>query len=176
MSLESIIRNGERIPLSNEDLSKYFDGKVNIVMYNDLNNTTIEKMLSPYDRYIMLYQFPGQNVGHWVCGFRKSDGLHVFDPYGLKPDQPFDIEGIDNPQTYSSMLDQYQASGTKVIVDSHKYQHFKRGIDTCGRHVFCRVKLSQFSDNDYEKVMLTNMINDADKRSTLMTLGAHVTK
>lgn len=165
-----VIQEGEKIPLNDEQIKQYLHGQVRIVKYGDM--TSIEEMLQPYGRYVMLYQFPGQKVGHWVVGFLQDGMLHLFDPYGLQPDEPMEKMGHPEVKTYTNLIHQSPYYPDRLAISKYQYQQFKDGIDTCGRHCISRLLFANLNPENYHDLMTSKLLQNPDERATLITLSA----
>lgn len=78
--------------LSDKDILKIFDNKINVILYNDLHKyNNIDEILNNHNRAIILYIFTsnagGGKSGHWV-GLRKyKKSVLFFDSFGNIPDK-----------------------------------------------------------------------------------------
>ena len=72
--------------LTNDDVKDYMDNRVKIVAYYDLHKyNSIDELLYPYDKVVIMYSMTERNNGHWVCLFRNYDRKEIefFDSYGI---------------------------------------------------------------------------------------------
>lgn len=79
--------------LSNSDIKKFFNGKVNILTYDLLEDyDTIEQVMGKYGRAIILYFWQDEpKVGHWVTVFKTPrDTIEFFNSFGSVPDKTLD--------------------------------------------------------------------------------------
>ena len=170
MVLREFIKSGEAQPLGAQQMIKFLGGNVNFVRYGEI--TSIESMLGSQQRFIMLYQFPGQKVGHWVCGFMLDGTLHLFDPYGMAPDEPSRMMGHPEMTKYQEAVESSSYYPDNVSMSRFPFQKMKDGIDTCGRHVLARLLLAEYDDQAYHELMTGRLLQNADERATLITLVA----
>ena len=76
--------------LSNNDIEKFFNGKINIYTYDQLSQFhNIDEVLSPYGRAIILYFWKrNPTEGHWIALFRTNrNTIEFFNSYGTVPDK-----------------------------------------------------------------------------------------
>ena len=171
-----MLRAEEAYALDGQDISRFLNEKVTIVAYDELR--PIQSLLEKYNRFALLYVFPGKKVGHWVCGFLRQGKLHLFDPYGLNPDEPMKMMQHPEIKTYSRLIQQSPYYPDRIVINATRYQKFADKVDTCGRHVLARLLFDEYDDAEYRKVMKGPMETNADSRATLMTLviGLHKNK
>jgi len=156
--------------LSGEDISKFFNGKVKIVIYSEINNyDTIDQLLHPYDRVVILFERK-KGVGHWCSLHRNKKGeIYFFDPYGIKP---------PNQLKYSTGMNRYLNQRRNTLLDlfeDHliKYndvplQKWKGNINTCGRFVIARLSCPELNSYEFAD-LIKSQTNDPDKFITKIT-------
>ena len=77
-----------------DDDIRYYLPKVRLMLYNELKNKTIEKLLPKHKSYIIvLYPVISERNGHWICLTRFNSTVEYFDSYGKIPDTPI-LHGI----------------------------------------------------------------------------------
>lgn len=156
--------------LSSEDIYNFFDRKIKILTYKDVDKYhTLDQLLYPYDKVIILFEKEPRR-GHWTCLFRNIKGeIYFFDPYAIKP---------PNQLKYSSGMNRYLKQRRDTLLrlfEGHliKYnpvalQKWKRGINTCGRWVITRLVF-----DDLDSYQFANLIkyqcDDPDKFITEVT-------
>lgn len=169
--MTNFVRQAEKTIMYPPDISRALQGRVNIVEYNQLSN--IDEMLGPHKCFAMLYLFPGTKVGHWVCGFLLKGRLHLFDPYGLMPDEPMKMMG-SNSTAYRDVISQSRYYPDNIIYNRFKYQHPSENIDTCGRHVVVRLLFRMMDNEEYHTLMMGQLGRTPDERVTLMTMTTSI--
>lgn len=146
--------------LFTDDIIDAFDGKVSVISYKDLANyKTIEDVLKPYGRTVILFEFK-KNSGHWTCIFYvkkhgKIDHIEYFDSYGLTIGEP--IKWV--PYAFKKVSNQYQyiilglleKSKYPVYFNQYKLQSHGDNIATCGRHCIVRMLNNNMDENEYYK-------------------------
>lgn len=158
MTLDTLVKDAERVPLSNQDVIDIAMGQTTVVRYSDLpQHESIFDVLEPYGNAIIFYEVDSRNSGHWVSVLYHEDinVLEFFDSYGLTDKQ------ILGQATTSSLymqgkpyltylLDKAQREqGCKIIFNTKRLQSKRSQIATCGRYAAFRsrmrhVKYSQF--------------------------------
>ena len=78
-------------PLSDKDILKIFDNKINVILYDDLYKyNNINEILNKNNRAIILYIFEsnihGGKSGHWVSLRKYKRSILFFDSFGNIPD------------------------------------------------------------------------------------------
>ena len=149
----------ETYSLSDTDMRTIL-GDVTIFKYPELADMkSIDEIWDSDGRAIMLFLTENHNTGHWICLIKRSKNLvEYFDPYGgFKPDgerewlTPEKLEelGEDEP-LLAKML---RNGGYKVVSNPYKFQKEETGVNTCGRHVVCRLVLSPLSIKEYKAIV-----------------------
>lgn len=171
----------EDVALSNFDIKKILDGKVNVVVYPDIHNfKTIDQLMGPNGACALLYESKPK-YGHWTAVLKiKNDGCEYFDPYGG------DVDGLPDenlkfiPPSFGKKTNQDHTYLINLMVNSpyqlsynqFKFQKHGPNIRTCGRHVVCRIKFKHLSLEEYY-LFLKNMSKelnlDFDEVVTLLT-------
>lgn len=167
--MTTFVKNAEAKDLTGRDISAALNDAPQQVLYSDI--TTIDAMLGARGCYVMLYQFPGQSLGHWVCGFLLQGKLHTFDPYGLQPDEPMEMMGSAETR-YKDAIESSKYYPDHVLNNRFAYQKLKSGIDTCGRHVIARLLFRMMDNEEYHTLMMGRIGRTPDERVTLLTLAS----
>lgn len=142
-----------------EDIVNAFDNKIKIINYRELiDYNTIEDVLKPYGKTIVLYEFKPR-CGHWTAIFyvyknKKIDHIELFDSYGLRPGD--EIEWV--PYTFKKMSKQYRSiilgllakSKYPIYFNQHKLQKHGDKIATCGRWCIVRVANNDMDENEFK--------------------------
>ena len=154
-------------PLSNFDIYKIFDNKINIYSYDDLKKyKSISELFKPYDAFFILYETK-KNYGHWVCLCRDSDHIYFFDSYGLGPDEQLKYINKKYFPYLSYLLLQskkilkYNKFRLQDLKDSSgDYLNNKFKNATCGRFCCLFVLLYRYIDIDeFAKIFLGSSVN-----------------
>jgi hypothetical protein len=148
MSIEPILVNAMKSPLSNDDILKICDGKCKVIKYEELRDMmTLDEMFHPHKAVVILYETE-HNYGHWVAMLKnpgdKPGIVEFFDSYGMKPDT--ELKMIDS--YYRKMSGQNQPILTWLIESSpyqcewneYDFQSKRRNVNSCGRWAALRVK------------------------------------
>ena len=71
--------------------------------------------------------------------------------------------------TLGYLYNKLRGYGYKVIFNTYKYQQMINGMNTCCRHVACRLRFHYLNEIQYAKLML-NQSNSPDYIVTIITL------
>lgn len=165
----------EAVALSNNDIEKMLDGKVNVVTYPDLKNyKTLDQLLGPYGCCILLYM-TGENYGHWTAVIKVNDNLiETFDPYGFKPDR--ELNFIPNNlkrskrQDFAYLSQLLDESPYKLSYNNYRFQKYGKGISTCGRWSTARCFYKHVPLEEFKRMFIDNEFHmDPDKYVTIFT-------
>lgn len=130
------LQNELSYELSDDDINDFFDGKINIVKYQDLKNKNIDDLLKPYNNCIILWELDGLNSGHWTILCNKGNKVCFFDSYGHTPEnelkykQP-EAKYLDQP--YGLLLKILYEQPDEVEYNNYRFQHVSDFINTCGK-------------------------------------------
>ena len=156
-SIDDIIKDSEKVSLSDTDILNITDHKCTILTYQDLERfNTIDEVLGTFGAVVILYQHD-QNFGHWVALFRVNDTiLDFFDPFGIKLDtelkfSPFNLRLHQGKEVkhLSHLIDQ---SRYKLIQNTTKFQEEVSDVNTCGRWCALRVRFREISLKRFSKI------------------------
>jgi hypothetical protein len=157
------VKEVEEYSLSDEDLRQLLN-TTNVVPYPDLKKyRTLEDALDDQGRLIVLYLTSPQE-GHWCCLWRGDDGVHYFDPYGKRPEEPKTWltrnQNWSLGQASNELMRLLKGCGCPVYYNKISYQSENPDINTCGRHVASRLIMKDLSDKQYYDI-----VKDADMSS-----------
>jgi hypothetical protein len=143
-------------PLSNEDIIKALNGRTYCIYYKDLHKfTTPEQMLSRFGNVVILYPSRQDGLGHWTCllytTYRKKRVIEFFDPYGIEVDKEFNVLGKKKHPRYLANL--LLRSSHPVHFNEHPFQEMEDDINTCGRHVICRIMFASLPLKKYADML-----------------------
>lgn len=143
--------------LSDSDISKILSSygiDFQIITYPELSNyDSINELLDETPVCVILY-LSSQNYGHWTVLLRLDNGeVEYFDSYGGFIDEPLEL--LENKLRISLKEDcpmllelLYNFDG-KVNYNNYRLQKLNKDIQTCGRHVCCRILFKDlFQDID----------------------------
>jgi hypothetical protein len=128
--------------LSNFEIMELLGDKTRILTYPEIKkHKSVDDLLYPWGNVVILYM-TGDSYGHWTTLFKHSDGsIEYFDSYGKMPDQPLEIEFINDiggqERFYLTRL--LNICKRKIIYNHHKLQSKDKRISTCGRWVVLRL-------------------------------------
>lgn len=156
MTAKGTLKKLKKISLSNVDVVKLLDGKVNLVMYPDIKKyRDIDHLLGKYGACVILY-LTSENYGHWCCIFRQGKRcIQFFDSYGEMIDKALEYEmdpkfrirgGMNLPLLTKMLYDAYDKYNIKF--NEFQFQEEEKDVNTCGR--FCVVRLWCRDMDEYE--------------------------
>lgn len=93
-------------------------------------------------KLIVLLQFPDQDIGHFVCLWRRK-GWHYFDPVGYKMGH---YNALKPLQSVTSNPIKFQAD---YVVSSSGGGVRVTDMNTCGRHCVVRMRYPDLTDQQY---------------------------
>lgn len=131
--------------LSGTDIKTILKDKCNVIEYADLYNINSLEEVMKNDCVVILYR-SSPDSAHWCCVYFNKEGICFFDPYGWIIDSEIDEIRSDNPY-YGNMyypnkqLIKLILKGNykHINYNNYKLQEMKSNINTCGRHVACRL-------------------------------------
>lgn len=148
-SIEDIVKNQYKKPLSLLDIKKIANGKVRVVVYEDLYKIdNLDQLLYPYGCFVLLYQ-QSPTFGHWCAVIRHGKGTRAyiehFDSYGISIDREHRF-GNNKMQFTPRLTELILDSGyKKVICNKMPLQSKNNLINTCGRWAIIRCLLKQYN-------------------------------
>lgn len=160
--------------LSGDEILKLINGKGKILTYTQLASyQNIDDVLEPYGCAVILY-LSEHYYGHWVCLFKFNDTtIEFFDPYGMPPDDqlafiPEHFRKISK-QELPHLTALLWKSGKEIEYNDHKLQKDASDINTCGRHVACRIAMKELHIDDYADFINSFTGINPDEFVTIMT-------
>lgn len=156
--------------LSSDDIYNFFDGKIKILTYKDVDKfNTLDDLLYPWDRVVILFEKEPRK-GHWTSLHRNLKGeIYFFDSYAIKP---------PNQLKYSSGMNRYLKQRRDTLLrlfENHliKYnpislQKWKKGVNTCGRWVIARLSFPELNSYEFAN-LIKSQTDDPDKFITEVT-------
>ena len=154
-----MLKELQKISLSNEEMMKLVNNRANLVQYPELSKyNNIDQLLQPYGACIILY-LTRKNYGHWTCVFKVDNNtIEHFDPYGLYIDEELNfnmdpyfrkVSGQDFPHLSFLLYN----SPYNLSFNQYKFQQKIKDVSTCGRHTGMRLILRNLNLNDYKKLI-----------------------
>lgn len=176
--MEQVIKTIIAQDLSGTQETSLLKGIAVVKTYQQLQGVSdIRSFLTPTGRVALFFPV-GQtdaSPGHWLAIWfnRKTNTIHHFDSYGFSP--AAEIKYSSNPEVKSMLLNKLyqraQQEGMKVVWNTTPYQKEGGGVNTCGRHVICRLRFHYLDEPAYEKLML-HQPSDPDSIVTMLTMLA----
>jgi hypothetical protein len=137
--------------LSDADLRGYLGDDIDkhIIKYSELiNYKNIEELLPHNRSYKIILIETEFNKGHWVCIMRYKnkrgiDTIEFFNSYGNKPLSELSFVKScanfllgQNSNLLKKLLD---TTDKHIIYNKKRFQKYSNKINTCGKHVVCRL-------------------------------------
>lgn len=160
--------------LSNYDLYKLFDNKINIYTYNELTKfNNIDDAFDKFDVIFLLFETK-KNFGHWVCLIKTEDFIEHFDSYGIFPDKELKYTNKSFRMKNNMMLPHLTylllKSNKKIEYNDHQLQSKKyKWIATCGRFCALRYMCKDYNIDVFADFFLRNKKYTPDEIVTLLT-------
>lgn len=137
----------QKQPLSLEDM-KYMLGihasECNVFINDELKGMNYKQLFEKPKVILLLGD--GHSVGHWVGLIKRKNEIEYFDPYGFGIEK--DIQ-LSQSEPYLLNI----CKGYKIHSNHHPLQKLKKDINTCGRWVIVRIRLSELSINEFEEII-----------------------
>lgn len=162
--MNSLLHNAEDIPLSDNDIRSILNGRCNILSYDELERyTSLDDALGAHRVLILLYQFSGTTIGHWVGCWEHRGKIYHYDSLGLRPDAE------SGRSHYTALI---AGSQMPVSINTHQHQLVRHHTNTCGRHVALRILFGGSSHDQYHKLITGAIdIRHPDDLVTAFTLS-----
>jgi hypothetical protein len=154
--------------LSDSDIKDFFNNKIKIIKYSDLDNMDLNDLLKPYGRCIILYELEDYQRGHWCLlkYNKKHNMIQYFDSYGIFPENELKyqhpkLRQINKPTKLLKIL---YNQPYKIEYNNHRLQSTKPGINTCGKWdcVFAQTDMTvdEFAEYIHKLTDKYNISND----------------
>ena len=158
-AMDGIINTVIAQDLTGSQETSLLHGIATIKGYDDLTKVgDILSFLQPSNAVALLFPTglnPGH--GHWI-GIWFDSGtrtVHHFDSYGFGPEG--ELKYSTNPlvkhQLLNQMYSKAQAQGIRVVWNTFPFQKMSDNINTCGRHVICRLRFKYLNEAQYIHLM-----------------------
>lgn len=178
MSNNNIIKQYEKIALSDKHLFDILNNRNKLVLYPDLiKYNSIDDVLGKYGMCTLLFEAK-KNYGHWCCLWKLNKNIvSFFNSYGGYPDDsleyiPEHFAEISN-QNYPYLSILLDKSPYKLTYNEYDYQKKGSDIKTCGRHCAVRLICREMTDNEYYnyvKLFCKKYKINPDEFVTLLTM------
>ena len=161
----SNIKNLIKYAMSDDDIRRFFKGKINIMRFKDLERCEhIDQVLGPYERCIILFEGPKAN--HWtLCQVvrqpNKKPYILFFDSYGLIIENEWNYI----PKSFMHLSDQKRGTLINLLINQElpvHYNEFKLqklgklhgvSVNTCGRWCCLKALYNDISEKEFAQLM-----------------------
>lgn len=170
------IKKAEAYSLGDDDIRRLLGSGCKITTYTDLENVhDINQIFDGKGRAVVFFPQESANVGHWIGLIKDARQIEFFDSYGNYPDkQKPDKETQRELNIAQPLLTKLlENSGCRVIYNKVALQKTRDDVQTCGRHVVCRLLYSRYPIGKYrEMIKRTGLTPDEFVvRETIDSLG-----
>lgn len=160
-------------PLSSDDIKQFFNNRINIVKYSELDKyKNVEDLFNKHNdnNVIILFEISDKCRGHWTALKLLDNQIYFFDSYGFAPEDELDfktekaMENVD--LRFGKLLNLLIRSNKTLNYNEHKLQNIKNHkIATCGRWASVYLK-SDLSTDEFENII--NIIADGEDKDELI--------
>jgi hypothetical protein len=156
--METVIKNYEDVALSNGDIMRLLNGKVNIELYPNLYKySNLDELLGPYGACVLLFEAKPK-YGHWVCIFKQnSDLIEFFNPYGGFPDDSLLYINRqfrkESRQEYPILSQLLLDCPYELSYNEFQFQRKNKNVKTCGRHCVVRLMFRNLNLYEYKDLL-----------------------
>ena len=156
--------------LSGQDLVDLV-GDVTITKYPDLDETSIPALFQKRNQAVVLFLTESKMMGHWqALLLHPGKVIEVFDSFGMPVDggrtwlSKKKKDELDQHEPQLEML--IEKTNLKCVYNGKKLQ--SESVNTCGRHVACRIMHANKSLPEY-LALIENSGMSPDEFVTLVT-------
>jgi hypothetical protein len=142
----------EKYPLTGEDIHGLTKGSCNIFKYSALEPLSLETILGKNKCAIILLEYAGRDIGHWVLLFKNKD-----DSYTFYNSLGYPIDYQMQPPILSMKL-----MGKKIYNNNAKIQSKASDINTCGRWCILRLNYRNLTNQQFNKLLTQNKCYSPD--------------
>lgn len=147
------LEKAEEKELTDTDMRKLLGSGTPIHMYPELGRMdTLYQAIGPDDIGVVLYLTAPQE-GHWMGVFYNASGFHVFDPYGIVPDNEgrfiTSAERKQLGETQPLFHELAEETEGPVHYNKERVQVMSDDVSTCGRHVAVRLWHKEMDEQPY---------------------------
>jgi hypothetical protein len=174
--MDAVIQKIISEDLTGSEMTEMLSGRATVKLYDSVAKaSSISDLCGPYGRIALLFPVQTNTNGHWL-GIWVDEAtklIHHFDSYGLDPSAELhytnnaEVTGMPLTEFYQKCISQ----GYQVVYNTVPYQDLTSGVNTCGRHVIVRLRLSYMDENAYKGLMSKQKLNP-DQMVTMMTFLA----
>jgi hypothetical protein len=171
MSLKKLVKHS----LSDGEIKRFFNNKINVLKYSELDNyTNVNQIMKEYG-CIILFENNELNRGHWtlihyVYRPNKKPFLNFFDSYGIIPENQLNYIPksfkLLSEQQRGNLLDLLLNQPYQVRYSQYKLQKLGPNINTCGRWCCVRAYYRDLDENQFNDAF--KMPYDKDDLITLV--------
>lgn len=148
------------ITLSQFQVEKIAGKQLGVIEYSELSGVASLDSILVNNCCLILYENePGQ--GHWTCIIKRGNTYDFFDPYGYSVDSEFRYIPVEMQRQLHEVRGRLKKLlGNNFVENTHQYQGLADGINTCGRWTGLRCLFSDYSEDDFYKLIQANKVND----------------
>lgn len=155
MNIKKQLNKLKQKALSNKEIVQATGAK--FIAYPELSQfNNINDVFGSNDSIALLY-LQNHNYGHWVCLNRNGENIEFFDPYGILIDKQlkYNSKHKNNElnQNYFYLTRLLYNSEYKISYNEFSFQSKGSNINTCGRHIICRILYKNIDLYKYKKLI-----------------------
>lgn len=154
--MDKVVAHIEAQDLGGGEMTSMLRGVAQIKMYKDLRDTSMATWFSK-SAIALLFPVTSDSDGHWIgmwVDVKRKLVIH-FDPYGFGPD--IEDRYSSDPIVQEKLLQQFyatcQSKGFQIVISPLQLQTMSGKVNTCGRHVICRLRLRYLDDRQYSSLI-----------------------
>lgn len=173
--MDRVLRHIEDYDLGGGEIQSMLKGVATIKSYDKLRGATVQSFFSEAPAVALLFPTKNLQFGHWIALWVEHARrvIHHFDSYGFAPseEQKFSDLPIVREKLLATFYSQAAAEGYQVHFNPTAFQKMSSGVNTCGRHIICRLRLRYLVDTQYTQLMNHESMSP-DELVTAMTFLA----
>ena len=161
--MEQVIHQIQALDLTGSQEQSLLRGQARVLTYNQLNS--LETLLS--GPIALLFPTSSEfNSGHWLAIWpdARTRTIHHFDSYGLPPSAElrYSSNADVKQEVLNTLYTQAQQQGWTLKVNTFRLQQMGGKINTCGRHVICRLRMRYLDEAQYGRLMMGQRLSPDD--------------
>lgn len=173
--MERVVEHIMTNDLSGDEMNSLLHGIADVKTFDVLTNATPSTLFAEHNRIALLFPVGSVRQGHWIAVWldQAARTVHHFDPYGLTPEAEETYSHV--PEGHQRLLEKFaltcNQAGLQFVSNPTRYQVMTTGVNTCGRHVICRLRLAYLSHDQYAALMLHQKYTPDELVTTLTLLA-----
>lgn len=154
--MDRVIQNVEAQDLGGSEINTMLRGKAEVKLFDSLRNATVTSFFT-MPAVALLFPVQSLTQGHWLALLIDPEARRIthFDPYGfgLAMEEKYTQNPLVREGLLSTFYQNAADSGYQVVFNQTKFQQLENSMNTCGRHVITRIRLSYLTGDEYTKLL-----------------------